>query len=110
MSLFGDELPRAVSIDRQIECVERELKQRAYVYPRRIEAGKMTQEQSDREVACMEAVAATLRALELVRSALRSAQALAANEADQRGDNDRAYEPRAGDVLELVAKALAAIR
>ena len=71
MSLFGEALPVAVSIDRQIECVERELKQRAYVYPRRIEAGKMTQEQSDREVACMEAVAATLREVKAAQTEKR---------------------------------------
>lgn len=69
MSLFGDALPVAVSIDRQIECVERELRQRAHVYPRRIEAGKMTQAKADEEVACMKAVAATLRDLKAAKEA-----------------------------------------
>lgn len=39
-------------------CVERELALRGRVYPRRVEAGAMTQEKADREIAVMEAIVA----------------------------------------------------
>lgn len=58
-SLFSD-LPTQVSIERQLECVERELKFRKRVYARRVLQGLMTQAQADEEIACMEAVRATL--------------------------------------------------
>jgi hypothetical protein len=38
--------------------LERELALRVRVYPRRVEAGAMTQEKADREIAVMEAVLA----------------------------------------------------
>lgn len=44
------------------ECAEREVKQRKYVYPRRIEAGKMTQALADRQTAIMEEIATEYRA------------------------------------------------
>jgi hypothetical protein len=44
------------------ECAEREVKQRRYVYPRRVADGKMTQALADRQIAIMEAIAADYRA------------------------------------------------
>lgn len=61
MSLFND-LPRHVSIERQIECVERELVMRRRVYPRFVESGRMTKAQADSEINVMIAVRATLEA------------------------------------------------
>jgi hypothetical protein len=43
-----------------IRCTERELELRKHVYPRRVEAKKMTQEEADRELAYMRAVRQTL--------------------------------------------------
>lgn len=37
-------------------CIERELRMRRRVYPRRVADGKMTQAQADREIAVMEAI------------------------------------------------------
>jgi hypothetical protein len=51
----------APGLDEQIECVERELRYRRHVYPRRVAAKRMTQANADREVEKMEAVLATLR-------------------------------------------------
>jgi len=48
----------AVSIERQIACVEREIALRRRAYPRWVQAGRMTEHQADREVAEMEAVLA----------------------------------------------------
>jgi hypothetical protein len=45
------------------ECAEREVKQRRYVYPRRVGEGKMTQALADRQIAIMEAIAADYRSL-----------------------------------------------
>lgn len=45
------------------ECAEREVKQRRYVYPRRVADGKMTQAFADRQIAVMESIASDLRAL-----------------------------------------------
>lgn len=45
------------------ECAEREVKQRRYVYPRRVGAGKMTQALADRQIAVMEAIATDYRGL-----------------------------------------------
>lgn len=53
-----------VPIQRQIECVERELKMRLRVYPRRIAEQKMTRTFADEEIAAMQAVLETLRAVE----------------------------------------------
>lgn len=72
--MFDDVAPQ-VSLDRQIQAVEREIKQREYVYPRRVAAQKMTQKQADEEIGFMRAVLATLRAskpaLQLVASISR---------------------------------------
>ena len=50
-----------MSIEQQIACVEREVKMRHRVYPRWVEAGRMTQKKADEEIAAMEAVLVTLR-------------------------------------------------
>jgi hypothetical protein len=52
-----------VSFTDQLRCAERELKLRKRVYPRRIEAQRMTQDLADREVRMMEAIVGTLEAL-----------------------------------------------
>ncbi len=62
MSLFN-ELSTQVSIARQIKCVERELAFRRRVYARRVAEDKMTQPKAADEIACMEAVLATLKAV-----------------------------------------------
>lgn len=58
--LFAD-LPRQVSLERQLAAVQRELGMRRAVFPRRVLAGKMAQSEADEELAAMEAVLATLR-------------------------------------------------
>jgi hypothetical protein len=62
MGLFAD-LPTQVSIERQIECVQRELGFRRRVYSRRVAEERMSLVQADEEIACMEAVLATLQAV-----------------------------------------------
>lgn len=49
------------SIEEQIACVERELRYRRVVYPRQVEAKKITAERSAREIETMEEVLATLQ-------------------------------------------------
>jgi hypothetical protein len=44
------------------ECAEREVRQRQYVYPRRVSNGQMTQSLADRQTAMMQAIATKLRA------------------------------------------------
>lgn len=61
--LFGGPTVADVTLEQQIECIERELRMREQVYPRRIEAGRMTRDQADRELLCMRAVLDTLRRL-----------------------------------------------
>lgn len=51
----------SVPIDVQITCVEREIGMRQRVYPRWIEAKRMTQKKADQEIADMQAVLATLQ-------------------------------------------------
>jgi hypothetical protein len=48
----------------QLACVERELKLRRRLYPRRVEVGRLSQAKADQEIRDMEAVAETLRGLE----------------------------------------------
>ncbi len=50
----------SVNISDQIKCVERELKYRRRVYPRRISLNQMTQRLADTQIEHMEAVLATL--------------------------------------------------
>lgn len=49
-----------IPIDTQIACVRRELRMRATVYPNRVAAGKMRQQDAERETEIMAAVLATL--------------------------------------------------
>jgi hypothetical protein len=53
----------ARTLEAQITCVERELRMRVRVYPRWVEAGRMTQAKADAEISTMEAVLATLQGL-----------------------------------------------
>jgi hypothetical protein len=50
------------SLAEQILAVEREIRMREQVYPRRVAAAKMSQKAADREIATMRAVLDTLRA------------------------------------------------
>jgi len=56
------------SLDDMIACAERELAYRRRVYPRRREAGQMTQALSDREMARMEAILKLLTRLRVTAS------------------------------------------
>jgi hypothetical protein len=51
-----------VSLEEMIACVERELKMRERVYPRRLADGRMSAQQVEREMRHMRAVLDTLRA------------------------------------------------
>lgn len=51
----------AASIGEQITEVQREIAKRASVYPRLIEAGKLSREKADRHIENMQAVLATLQ-------------------------------------------------
>lgn len=62
----------AVTIDRQIQCVKRELSMRKHVYPKWVTNGKITQQSSDDEIAAMQAVLGTL---EQVKAVAEAAQA-----------------------------------
>jgi hypothetical protein len=53
-----------VSIQDQLKCVRRELTMRERVYGRRVEAGKMTPGQAQREIDAMQAVVETLQRIE----------------------------------------------
>jgi len=52
-----------VPIERQVQCVERELKFRRRVYARRVVDKKMSKTQMDNELEAMEAVLATLQSI-----------------------------------------------
>lgn len=54
------DLAVAVSLDRQIECVEREIRLRGRVYPRWIKAGKLNADAAQEEMESMHAVLETL--------------------------------------------------
>ena len=54
----------AVSIEEQIASVEREIRMRESAYPRWVEQRRMTVKTAEHEIACMQAVLATLRRLE----------------------------------------------
>jgi hypothetical protein len=51
------------SIDEQIACVEREIRLREFVYPRRVRDKRLTQAKADRELETMRAIKATLEGL-----------------------------------------------
>lgn len=53
-----------IGISEQIECVEREIRQRERVYARLVSTGKMTPNKARWETAAMEAVLETLRKAE----------------------------------------------
>lgn len=55
-----DALPIAVTIDRQIAAVDRELRLRRNLYPRKVLAGQLSQAKATEEIELMEAVRATL--------------------------------------------------
>jgi hypothetical protein len=40
----------------KLACIEREIKFRIYVYPRRIDNGTMSQDKAEREIAIMKAI------------------------------------------------------
>jgi len=50
-----------IPIERQIKCIDRELAIRKRVYPRWVDAERMTQEDADDEIASMEAALETLK-------------------------------------------------
>jgi len=47
-----------ITYEDKMKSAERELKQRLYVYPRRVAAGKMSKPLADREIEIMRAIAA----------------------------------------------------
>jgi hypothetical protein len=51
----------SATIDTQIKCVEREIAMRRRVYPKWVEAGRMSENKSIYEIATMEAVLETLK-------------------------------------------------
>lgn len=53
-----------MTLTQLIEAAEREVKQRERVYPRLIEAKKMSQAKADHELAAMQEIAAALRRLQ----------------------------------------------
>jgi hypothetical protein len=58
MRLFDvNAAPIKFTDERKLECVERELKQRAHVYPRLVQEKRMSEERSREEIACMNAIA-----------------------------------------------------
>ena len=61
--LLADALP-PVPLKDQIACVEREIGMRRSVFPRRVENGQMSASKAAEEIRRMEAVLATLQALE----------------------------------------------
>lgn len=90
--LFPD-APKAVSIDDQIACAEREIGFRRHVYTRRIAAGQMTPQLAAREIAKMEAILGTLQRVKSGGGQTVDAAHLAQREAmiDQAHANVRDY-------------------
>jgi hypothetical protein len=56
--------PEDVPLQRQIACVEREVRRRMRVYPSRVHTGRLKPREAADELAAMTAVAETLRALD----------------------------------------------
>jgi hypothetical protein len=52
-----------MTIDRQIECLKREVKRRQKFYPYLIENGKLTQDEADLEITLMQKAMETLTQL-----------------------------------------------
>lgn len=61
------------TIEEQIAEVERELAMRRRVYPRMIEIKKTTKPKADRQIAVLEAVLDTLRAIKTAQPATQAA-------------------------------------
>ena len=53
-----------ITLQEQIDCVDRELSMRSRVYPRWVSEKKLTQALADKEMARMRAVRATLASLQ----------------------------------------------
>ena len=53
----------AISLQTQLECAKREVAMRRRVYPRWVEADRMTQVKSAQEISAMEAIVETLARL-----------------------------------------------
>lgn len=53
----------SISLTEQVASVTREIKMRRQVYPRRVGNHQMSSRQANYEIACMEAVLATLKSL-----------------------------------------------
>jgi hypothetical protein len=75
------QVPRNFSHREKLRCIERELKLRIHVYPRRVHEGKMTQRQADREINVMEEIASDYVTLIRTEDAQR-------NHADEHGSNE----------------------
>ena len=58
--MAADLRPADVPLTDMIACAKRELLMRKRVYPRRVEAGRMTQAEADKELAVMAAILARL--------------------------------------------------
>lgn len=56
-------MSRHIGLTEQVACAEREVAMRRRVYPRWVEAKKMTQQKADHEIAAMEKIAETLKTL-----------------------------------------------
>ena len=65
--LFAEQGPSAVPLELQIAEVRRELQMRYKVYPRWIDAGRLTREAGAQQITRLEAVLETLETLEKVR-------------------------------------------
>lgn len=72
MTGLFEALPPQVSIERQIEAVEREIRFREFVYPKRIAAGKMKHDKAREEIVFMRAVKATLERDKALAEAVRA--------------------------------------
>ena len=55
-----------MTIDIKIECVRREIRRRKKYYPVLVDEGKMTKEETDQELATMQAVMETLTQLKSI--------------------------------------------
>ncbi|MBX9697889.1 MAG: hypothetical protein K2X74_00575 [Acetobacteraceae bacterium] len=89
-----------VSLARQIACIERELRMRRQVYPRRVADARMTQRAADDEIAAMEAALATLREVDDLRSSVVAFGApWAVQWARDHGLPDRHIDPTHYDIL-----------
>lgn len=73
----------------KLRCLERELKFRNHTYPKRIEAGKMTERQAAREIHCIEDIAAEF--VERVRASEHSGERKLTGQdfLDWKADHDR---------------------